>query len=82
MSLITMENGSHSEIMRSLGRLEAHTSGIIARLDALNGKVAAQEKRIGDIEISDGEQNVKLGMVATVAAGIGSIISAVVVKMF
>lgn len=73
-----MPEENHSEILRAIGRLEGTVStgfeNVNNRLAQLNGKVADHEKRLGAIAVSDGQQNVKLGIIGTVGGLIGALV--------
>ena len=45
-----MVEREHSEIMRSLGRLEGKTDAIISRLNGINGTLQSHDKRINETE--------------------------------
>lgn len=54
------EKGNHNEIMRSLGKLEATTSGINIHLSQLNGAVAKHEGQLQHMAIEDSKLSLYL----------------------
>lgn len=72
--LTSMSENLHNQIMRALGNLEGKVDGINNRLDVLNGRVAKHDERLGNLDISDSKQNIKLGIIGTVAGLVGSFI--------
>lgn len=81
-----MVEETHIEIMRAIGRLEGKVEegfrSTNGHLGTLNGKVADHERRLGILDVSDGQQNLKFGIIATVVGFVSSVLVTLGFTMF
>jgi hypothetical protein len=75
-----MKDTEHNQIMLKLGQLDGKIDGILRRLDIANGRTEKLEGRVITLEISDGTQNVKLGMWATILGSVGGFLLSIIFR--
>lgn len=73
-----MEKDHHSEIMRSLGRLEAGLEAVIERLNKVNGRLDKHDDKIEELEARKNQGIGKIAIISTVGATIFGLIGAII----
>ena len=69
-----MTDQLHSEIMRSLGRLEGKTDAIISRLNGINGTLQSHDKRINETEADVASIKGKAAIIGSVFGAVAAVI--------
>lgn len=69
-----MSNNEQNEILLMLGEMKGDIKALLVETKRTNGRVTKLEDNFTTIRVSDGIQNTKLGLIATAAGAVGSLI--------
>lgn len=65
------DQGTHDDIMRSLGRLEGKIDGILEQATKTNGRVTKLEADVTALKVTEGVTTTKLSIIGIVAGALG-----------